>query len=242
MGPISGAARMIGDNFNYELLLVPVNGVFDLYTGGSRRPVFFDVDATRPELRELDRNFPAIREELVALLPQKQAIPRYHELDAVQYNISAEVDPDKDWKVFYLYAMGEWPEANRASCPKTSALLEKIPGLFQAFFSILDGGKSVPAHSGPYRGYLRYHLGLVVPENNPPTIRIKDQYHTWQEGQSILFDDSWNHEVINHSDGDRVVLIVDIRRPMPLPFDSLNRFAQSIMRTVYGKQILKKLA
>jgi aspartate beta-hydroxylase/beta-hydroxylase len=89
---------------------------------------------------------------------------------------------------------------------------------------------------------VRYHLGLVVPEENPPTIRIKDQYHTWQAGQSILFDDSWNHEVMNNSKSDRVVLIVDIRRPMPLVFDGTNRFAQSVMRMVYGKQILKKLA
>ena len=58
----------------------------------------------------------------------------------------------------------------------------------------------------------------------------------------MLFDDSWEHEVINRSPGDRVVLIVDVRRPMPLVFDSLNRFVIRIMRLVYGKQILKKLA
>ncbi len=173
---------------------------------------------------------------------EKAAIPKYHEVDRMQQYISGQVDPDKDWKVFYLYAMGEKPKANRDRCPATSALLDRVPGLFQAFFSILDGGKSVPPHDGPYRGYLRYHLGLVVPENNPPTLRIKDQDYTWQEGRSILFDDSWRHEVINKSDGDRVVLIVDIRRPMPLPFASLNRFVELVMRMVYGRQILKKLA
>jgi aspartyl/asparaginyl beta-hydroxylase (cupin superfamily) len=223
-------------------LLDGVNRLFDIHTGGRRRPVFFDVEQTCPQLRELDRNFPAIREELVALLREKAAIPKYHEIDRMQQYISGKVDPDKDWKVFYLYAMGEKPKANRDRCPTTSALLDRVPGLFQAFFSILDGGKSVPPHDGPYRGYLRYHLGLVVPENNPPTLRIKDQDYTWQEGQSILFDDSWRHEVINKSDADRVVLIVDIRRPMPLPFASLNRFVELVMRMVYGRQILKKLA
>jgi aspartyl/asparaginyl beta-hydroxylase (cupin superfamily) len=138
--------------------------------------------------------------------------------------------------------MGEKPAANRAKCPRTSALLDEIPGLFQAFFSILEGGKSVPAHYGPYRGYLRYHLGLVVPKTNPPTLRIKDQHHTWREGESILFDDSWDHEVINNATEDRVVLIVDIRRPMPLPFAAVNRFVEYGMRLIYGKQILKKLA
>jgi aspartyl/asparaginyl beta-hydroxylase (cupin superfamily) len=160
----------------------------------------------------------------------------------MQTGISARVDSEKDWKVFYLDAMGEKPAANRAKCPRTAAALDRIPGLFQAFFSILDGGKSVPAHRGPYRGYLRYHLGLVVPAEDPPSIRIKDRHYTWREGESILFDDSWEHEVTNHSKGDRVVLIVDIRRPMPAPFDAFNRFVEGVMRVVYGKQILKKLA
>jgi aspartyl/asparaginyl beta-hydroxylase (cupin superfamily) len=231
--------------FNYMSLvglLDGVNAFFDLYTGGRRRPVFFDIEATCPALLEFDRNAPAIREELDALLSEKAAIPRYHDVDRMQYGISARVDPEKDWKVFYLYAMGEKPEANRARCPRTAALLDQVPGLFQAFFSILDGGKSVPAHCGPYRGYLRYHLGLVVPQDNPPSIRIKDQHYTWQEGKSILFDDSWEHEVYNQSQSDRVVLIVDIRRPMPVPFGAFNRFVEYVMRRVYGRQLLKKLA
>jgi aspartyl/asparaginyl beta-hydroxylase (cupin superfamily) len=223
-------------------LLDGVNRFFDLYTGGAKRPVFFDIATTYPPLIKLDENYPAIREELLGLLADKPAIPKYHELDPMQHYISARVDPDKDWKIFYLYAMGEKPEANRARCPRTAAILDEIPGLFQAFFSILDAGKSIPVHDGPYRGYLRYHLGLVVPEKDPPTLRIKDQSYTWQEGRSILFDDSWYHEVINTSDADRVVLIVDVRRPMPLVFDAVNRIAESVMRVVYGKQILKKLA
>lgn len=230
---------------NYMSLMGLLNGInrfFDLYTGGSRRPVFFDIEATCPQLLEFDKNFPAIREELLGLLAEKQSIPRYHDVDQMQYYISGKVEPEKDWKVFYLFAMGEKPAANRARCPQTAAILDRIPGLFQAFFSILDGGKSVPAHCGPYRGYLRYHLGLVVPEQDPPSIRIKDQHYTWQEGKSILFDDSWNHEVTNKSQSDRVVLIVDIRRPMPLPFGSVNRIVEFFMRLIYGKQVLKKLA
>ncbi len=223
-------------------LLDGVNRFFDIHTGGATRPVFFDVAATCPELLELDRQADAIREELGGLLAEKGSIPRYHELDRMQTGISAKGDPDKDWKVFYLYAMGEKPAANRARCPRTAAILNRVPGLFQAFFSILDGGKAVPAHRGPYRGYLRYHLGLVVPEHNPPSIRIKDQHYTWEPGRSILFDDSWEHEVYNTADRDRVVLIVDIRRPMPLVYDRFNRFVEFIMRQVYGKQILKKLA
>ena len=136
---------MILDQINYEQLLVPLNKFYDLHTGGSRRPVFLDISATRPELLDLERNYQDIREEVLRILPDKRAIPRYHELDQMQYNISARVDPDKDWKIFPLNIMGVKPEAYCARCPKTTALLDRIPGLFEAFFSILEGGKVNPA-------------------------------------------------------------------------------------------------
>jgi aspartyl/asparaginyl beta-hydroxylase (cupin superfamily) len=226
---------------NLVSLLEAFNWLFDWKTGGRNRPVFFDIDETRPELRLLDRNFPLIRQELLGILPEKATIPRYHDLDRMQTYISNAGDPEKSWKIFYLNAMGEKPESNRAKCPKTAALVDDIPGLFQAFFSILDGGKSVPAHSGPYRGYIRYHLGLVVPEENPPSIRIKDQLYTWKEGESLLFDDSWDHEVYNQAKADRVVLIVDIRRPMPAAFDVINMIVVWAIRRLYGRAILAKL-
>ena len=31
-------------------------------------------------------------------------------------------------------------------------------------FSILEPGKHLPPHRGPYNGVLRLHLGLIVPE------------------------------------------------------------------------------
>ena len=232
---------MILDQINYEHLLVPFNKFYDLHTGGSRRPIFHDIATTRPELLALDRNFAVIREELLGVLPGKRSIPRYHELDRMQYPISGRVDQDKDWKVFPLNILGVKPRAYYERCPRTTAILDTIPGLFEAFFSILEGGKSIPPHEGPYRGYLRYHLGLVVPQKNPPSIRLKDQVYTWKEGESILFDDSWEHEVYNQAEGDRVVLIVDIRRPMPQPFDAVNRLAQAVMKPVYGRHILQKL-
>jgi aspartate beta-hydroxylase/beta-hydroxylase len=93
---------------------------------------------------------------------------------------------------------------------------------FGVFFSILDPGKSIPAHRGPYLRYLRYHLALRVPKNNPPKMRVKDEFYLWEEGKSIVFDDSLEHEVYNKSDETRVVLIVDFLRPMNLPAHALN--------------------
>ncbi len=216
-----------------------VNAVLDLHVGGRRRGVFFDIDRTFPALREVDRNYAAIRQELKAILPGWRELPAYHELDAAQTRISASTAGR--WNVFLLYAVGERPEANRARCPQTCAVLDRIPGLFQAFFSILEGGKSIPEHCGPYRGYLRYHLPLLVPARNPPSIRVHDVRHTWQEGRSVLFDDSWDHEVYNDADDIRVVLIVDVLRPLPPLFGALNRLVSVFIRHLYGRGLVKNL-
>ncbi|MDD3763162.1 MAG: aspartyl/asparaginyl beta-hydroxylase domain-containing protein [Nevskiales bacterium] len=222
-----------------QLPLRLVNAVLDLRVGGRRRGVFFDIDRTFPALREVDRNYAAIRQELMAILPGWRELPAYHELDAAQTRISASTAGR--WNVFLLYAVGEKPEANRARCPQTCAVLDRIPGLFQAFFSILEGGKSIPEHCGPYRGYLRYHLPLLVPVRNPPSIRVHDVRHTWQEGRSVLFDDSWDHEVYNEADDIRAVLIVDVLRPLPPLLDALNRLVSVFIRYLYGRGLVKNL-
>jgi aspartyl/asparaginyl beta-hydroxylase (cupin superfamily) len=182
--------------------------------GGKARPVFFDTDRTLPELRVVDENVTAIREELLAILPRKEQIPRYHEVDGRQSTISAQ--GNGSWHTFFvsMYGVGD-RLPNRNLCPRTVEIVERIPGLIQAFFSILDAKKCVPAHDGPHQYYLRYHTGLIVPREKPPRIRVKDRYYTWKEGESLLFDDSWNHEVENQAESERVVLIVDVARPRP---------------------------
>lgn len=217
-----------------------LNQWFRKTAGGDKRPVVFDIDKTMPELREIEKAFPEIRREFLAASKQVAVMPTFHELDPLQRGISATTP--HDWRMFYLYAMGDTAEENAALCPATIAALRKIPHLFQASFSILDPGKSIPEHSGPYFGYLRYHLGIEVPAEDPPSIRIRDHVHTWQEGESILFDDSWDHEVINNSTERRVVLIVDVLRPMPRRQHLANHyFTLFIIRFFYGRMVLQRL-
>jgi aspartyl/asparaginyl beta-hydroxylase (cupin superfamily) len=217
-----------------------VSNWFRRTAGGEQRPVMFDIDQTYPALRKLDTGYADIRGELEQVLKNRDTLPAYHDLDPDQATIS-NVTP-KEWKIFYLWAMGERAEPNASQCPKTSALIASIPNVFQAFFSILEPGKSIPEHEGPYCGYLRYHLGLIVPPDSPPRIRVRDQWYTWQEEQSVLFDDSWNHEVTNESTGERIVLIVDILRPMPLPQTIVNRGVALAARYVYGRKVLRRAA
>jgi aspartyl/asparaginyl beta-hydroxylase (cupin superfamily) len=229
----------LGKVFKLLWPLVWLNAYFNRCAGGSSRPAFFDVNKTFPALNLITEQFTVIREELDAVLAEKSRIPNYHEMDFIQFSISAKVDKHRNWKIFMLDAMGERPAANRALCPNTCKLLERIPDLFQAFFSILDPGKSIPSHTGPYSGYLRYHLGLKVPQKDPPSMRVKDQWYVWQEGKAILFDDTYDHEVLNKSAEERVVLVVDILRPMPPLAHSINRVIRVVSRYVYAKGVIK---
>jgi aspartyl/asparaginyl beta-hydroxylase (cupin superfamily) len=205
--------------------------------GGDSRPPFFAIADTNPSLNVLTANYSVIRGELEALLASHAALPAYHEIDPRQRLISNA--DTKKWKVFMLYAMGLKPEANRARCPETAALLDRVSNLNQAFFSILEAGKSVPAHDGPNFAQLRYHLGVIVPKQNPPSLRVKDTLYTWKEGEAVMFDDTWNHEVINHATEDRVVLIVDTMRPLPLPLHLMNvGYVKVIARIAYARQVV----
>ena len=210
------------------------------YAGWDQRPVFFDIDAICPELHELERAYPKIRAELDALLEQHIDMPRYHEVNPPASEISASTEGA--WKVFMLELLGQRPERNRAHCPATCAALEKVPGVLQAFFSVLEPGKSVPLHDGPYIGYLRYHLGVRVPKDDPPLIRVAGREYVWKEGEGVLFDDSWPHEVINHSREPRVVLIVDLPRPLPLVPRLVNNFVLwGVAAPSYAKKVIGKV-
>jgi aspartyl/asparaginyl beta-hydroxylase (cupin superfamily) len=223
----------------YVPFSIRLNRWFRKTAGGSKRPVLFDIDKTMPELREIEKAFTEIRSEFLTASEKVAVMPTYHELDPVQAYISAATP--YDWRMFYLYAMGAVPQENAELCPRTMAALKKVPNLFAASFSILDPGKSVPTHGGPYYGYLRYHLGIEVPTDNPPSIKVRDHVHTWEEGESFLFDDTWDHRVINNSAERRVVLIVDVLRPMPPAQHLANRFFTLLTRFFYARHVLRRL-
>ena len=96
-------------------------------------------------------------------------------------------------------------------------LLQAHPQVISAAFSILEGGKHIPAHRGPFRGILRYHLPLVIP---PPLadkpsnrLRVDSLSYALQEGRGILWDDTYEHEAWNDSAAPRAVLLLDVFRP-----------------------------
>jgi len=199
---------------------------------------FFETESF-PWVASIEAGSTAIRTEMDTLLVHRDKIPNFQDISEDQ-NVLTEGDR---WKTYFLYAYGHQAERNCAQCPKTARLLASIPGLKTAMFSILAPKKHVPEHRGPYKGVLRYHLGLIIPEPNTSCrIRVADEVRSWQEGKSLIFDDSHLHEVWNDSDSWRVVLFVDFLRPLPFPLSLLNRvMVWRISRTAFITDAMERV-
>lgn len=169
--------------------------------------------------KSLEENWQVMRQELDQTLQNKEAIPNFQDISEDQKSITK----DDNWKTYFLYGFGYKAQQNCERCPETTKLIESVPNMTTAFFSILEPGKHIPAHRGVYKGFLRYHLGLLIPEPKEQCrIRVDDQIAHWEEGQSMMFDDTYDHEVWNDTDGLRAILFMDVIRPMRFPASFLN--------------------
>lgn len=186
-----------------------------------------------PWVGMLEDNWQDIRAELDTVLHYREAIPRFQDVSPDQYRIS----PDDMWKTFMLFGFGFRAELNCQLCPKTTAVLEKLPGLKTAFFSILAPGKHVPSHKGVTKAFVRCHLGLVVPEERSKCyMTVAEVPCVWQAGHAFVFDDTFPHEVSNNTNEERVVLLIDVDRPMKISGRLASRLAMWLFKkTAYVK-------
>lgn len=114
-----------------------------------------------------------------------------------------------DWKQLELFARG-MKTKNCMLAPFTCRLIEKFPGAStckrgQVKFSVLHPDTHVFSHCGPTNCRVRCHLGLKVPEKT--FIRVAEETRSWREGEWLIFDDSFEHEVWHNGTSTRLVLI-----------------------------------
>ena len=167
--------------------------------------------ASFPHLQMFEDNWETIRAEVQEILKHREAVPLFHEISSDQKRISK----GSNWRTFILYGFGQPATKNVQQAPETARLLSQVPNLQSAWFSILAPGYHIPPHRGPSKSFITCHLGLIVPkERDKCTLRVDDQILTWREGGLFVFDDTYEHEVHNNTDEERVVLLFHIDRPM----------------------------
>jgi len=158
-----------------------------------------------------------IRRELFEVL--SGPVPEFRDVSTEQERI-VEGAP---WKAFVFFLYGQPYEKNTRRCPVTTATLLGIPDMTSAFFSILEPGARLKEHRGPYKGVLRYHLGLKVPEDPKQCgITVGGETRHWGVGQGLVFDDTFAHSAWNESRETRAVLFVDFKREFRGPLKALN--------------------
>jgi beta-hydroxylase len=183
------------------------------------RPVF--ARQQFPWIPRVEADWQGVRRELDGLMEHRTAMPNFQDI----LREVGTIQKDDDWKTFFLKGVGMDCRENARRCPQTMKVLAAIPGCTTAFFSILSPHKHIPPHRGAWAGVLRLHLALVVPQPAERCrIRIADELHTWQEGRCLVFDDTYNHQVWNDTDGYRVVLFVDFERPLHWPLSVFNHW------------------
>lgn len=193
-----------------------------------------------PFLQEFEEKWEVMRDEVRQILKHREAIPGFEQVSPDQYRLAKA----QQWKTFVLYGFGQQLPKNCTMAPVTTEVLSRVPNVQTAWFSILAPGYHIPAHSGVTKGIVRAHLGLIVPkEREKCRIRVQDQVKAWEEGKVFVFDDTYEHEVWNETDEERVILLFDFDRPMKWRGRALNNFMLWLMKfTAFYQEPKKNLA
>jgi len=218
-------SRLVADHAN---LLAPFNTLMYVFSAVRARP-FVDLREF-PELNAVTSQWQMIREEALKLFDEG-----YIRAAAGYNDIGFNTFFKRGWKRFYLKWYGDLLPSAAALCPKTSALLAKVPTVNAAMFALLPPGSRLGAHRDPYAGSLRYHLGLVTPNSPDCCIFVDGHKYYWRDGEAVIFDETYIHHAENKTDVTRVILFCDIERPMS------NRFMRWMNRSL-GRRMIRAAA
>jgi beta-hydroxylase len=192
---------------DHSIILAPINAFMVLTSRVPTSP--YIPTSAMPELQLLADNWEVIRDEALHLASlQEIKAPELH--NDIGFNSFFKYG----WKRFYL----KWYDAKHPSaaalCPKTVALLNQIPSVKAAMFAELPPGGLLNPHRDPFAGSLRYHLGLVTPNDDRCYIDVDGIRHSWRDGKGVIFDETYVHDAYNKTDKNRIILFCDVERPL----------------------------
>lgn len=219
------------------LMLVPGLRSLPFWTNANGQVAYQDPQVSEI-VQHLQHNVATIREEYQRVSP---TLPSDYDATTQKSTVSAgteHVDDTHgslhtgswDWHSYLLH--GQVQPTFCEQFPITTKIIQSIgPNLFThnpfgfCFFSKLSANSSIRAHASPINFRLRIHLPLIVPqstttssttsstEDHPIGIRVGPTIQSWIQNQAMVLDDSYNHQVWNNTNDERVVLLVDIWHP-----------------------------
>jgi len=160
----------------------------------------------------LEENARIVKQELLTIIDEPaQHGPNRHWLAAHPGYAEGEHELSISWKTYEFLFFGIKHKTHCEKCPETWKLLQQVPELVTAQFSMMEPHTIIHPHKGYTRMVLRSHLGLIIPENCG--LKVGDETRCWEEEKLLIFDDSYEHEAWNNSHERRVVLMFDFAKP-----------------------------
>ena len=212
---------------NHVLMLAPLNFLFTFFIRGRKSSVF---DARSvPGLEKIKQNYEIIRAEAKVLLDMG-VFQRPPAADEPGYNTFEK----GGWRMYPLkwYTKECGPSAVRA-CPKTCAVMDSVPAVRSAMFTVLPPGAKLGRHHDPIASSLRYHLGLLTPNSDLCALTLDGVKHVWKDGEELLFDQTYLHSAINRTNIVRVILFCDVEKAQL--HGPVKRFAEAVNYAMVAK-------
>jgi hypothetical protein len=134
-------------------------------------------------------------------------------------------DAGGEWRELVVHGTGSipshWAPVTERSVPPCVRDLV-LAGAGEVIFSVLMPGTHVQPHTASHNLRLTAHLGLRIPqpkeeeeEEEDPScyLQVADQKLLWKTGKVIVFDDSYEHSVVNDSKEIRAILLLRFWHP-----------------------------
>jgi aspartyl/asparaginyl beta-hydroxylase (cupin superfamily) len=170
-----------------------------------------------PWLAEVEALTAPMQAELAARLAVGDDFRPYIEAGGDRPSSTNALRDDSRWGAHYFWRDGEVVASHAAAAPATMAALAlaPMPAIANrspmALWSRLEPGTHIEPHHGMLNTRLICHVPLLT--NPDCALRVGPETRSWQIGQSLIFDDSFEHEAWNRGRETRVVLLFEIWRP-----------------------------
>lgn len=155
-----------------------------------------------PELALPKTEWQTFREEALSLVEagQIRAAARYSDIGFNSFFYAG-------WKRFSLRWYDNAHPSAAILCPRTIEILQRVPSVKATKFAMLPGGSKLNPPRDPFAGSLRYHLGLITPNDDRCVIVADGMPHSWREGEDVMFDETYLHQAANETDQNRIITI-----------------------------------
>lgn len=179
------------------------------------KPVPFHEKNDYTITKDLEENYNELKKEFLNIKGKLKNFEKISREQAKLINFTGA------WKTT-IFKAGKTFLRNVDNCPLLKSILIKYPDVVYAMISVLEPGAKLTPHKGTYGGVLRIHLGIEIPQGDV-FLSVDNIKKYWENGKVLVFDDKFMHYAENNTLNSRVVLFIDIVKPLPYIINLYNR-------------------